>query len=958
MTSWLKRTQAGIQSAPPTPAVASAPISPFVPSHAGRVLDPNAPDARLDVESRCIYERRLPGEAYITAHVTRLQDGFYDTPDTHGDCIENVRFLAVTFVFHPSETGHRFQAATVTIGLHDDTDQAFTDPTPGHKVLKEPRNKPKFLRYAPHVLFGGVSPETLDWNFNLTGSLGVSQTPASASVSPSGGIRGSYKLYQMMRIQGSTRTLLARHHHEYNIEDGEVWWTMEENTLQKSGLPREMTFVMLVTKGDVENVVCEIDIKPKIATWFGHYPGWWNSVVKYRPLPKEHIDLDVEMGQKFEPTVPGRGFNFANLAGTFNDFVSLPGTTYSLSDRAWAGKAAGPDAKTGQDSSNTPKQPSRQDTQQSQPAQPVRSIQPPARPQTVPPPSNIDSSDSPMDYHIYLHNPRTINLHATPPPHPQLSNSPPAMTPVAVQTQPQPYTYQPPVNIIRPRSTAPTVSFNQQRVPSPANTKMKRRSIDISNPKNTPYYDAAKTPVRNSSGQSGQSSSGGSLRRRRSKNNLRHSPVAEEKDTSSSSDTRTFSGASSSSTSRSSRLSLSRSRSLSNPTFSNPIIVEAPSPPDPGVSGFKARLQAHMASERERERDQYRSRASPKSHDTEPLPFEVQPQTYRPPREFTPSPDPTENPNSETTQESLVDDHAVNASNSLTNTPATKVNAKTSRNPNPHLLDVSTNTPTRRERLILTSPPLPPAQPHTPLARSRSSPSPGRPRTQSPSPIPHPYPLSPETLPMNGTPAPKSPLANGISPYKQARSPKIKPTSPPSAGRSLPARILPPYTASKWDGFRTGPNATATSPPPRPRRASSSSLSPDQSHSDINLTTVNNAHGNGEVAVDDDGYRSEEVDEQPIAGDLREEARRRARQRERHMRNSSLKSKRMSLPGNVGSGTSSSTPMFGEIGSGKSGLAEFDGGNGKENVLGGGGMEDRGYEYITAADLDRDWEER
>lgn len=598
MTSWLKRTQAGIQSAPTTPAAASAPC--FVATSAGRIRDPNAPDARLDIESCCIYERRLPGNAYITAHVTRLQDGFYDSPNTHGDCIDNVRFLAVNFVFHPSETINRFQAATVTIGLHDDTDQAFTDPARGHKPTQEPPHKPKFLRFAPHVLFGGVSPETLDWNFNLTGSLGVSQTPVSASISPSGGVKGSDKLFQMMRIQGSTRTLFARHDHEYDVEDGEVCWTMEENSLQKSGLPREMTFVMLITKGDVDNVVFDINIEPKVASWFGHYPGWWNRLLKYRPLQKEHLDLDRELGQRFAPEVPGRGFNFANLAVTFNDFVSLPGTTYSLTDQAFTNQVPVPGAKTGQGAPvKRPSAPSRQNTQPAQVNLPSQSgysaVQRDA--QTVSPPRHDESmepSEAPMDYHIYLHNPRTINLHASPPPPPL-----PTSTPVPN------YSQQTPIHVIQPDPTA-----SHQRVSSPANTKMKRRSIDISNLARGRYYDEAKTPQRNTSG-----SSVGSLRRRRSKTDLRAHPLAEESES--------RSGSSSSSS------QISRKEDL----FPLAAIPTVPSPPDPGLSGFKARLQAYAASERER------------------LPFEIQPEAQRPPRDITPSPDPTDDPNSDTTDE-------------------------------------------------------------------------------------------------------------------------------------------------------------------------------------------------------------------------------------------------------------------------------------------------------------------
>ncbi|KAK5945703.1 hypothetical protein PMZ80_002910 [Knufia obscura] len=534
MASWLKRTQSGTQSAQTTGVPGLAPLP--NPTNAGRFRDPNAPDVRLECESKCIYERRLPGNAYITAHVTRLQDGFYDSPSTHGDAIDNVRFLAVSFVFHPSETINRFQAATVSIELHDDTDQSYTDPgATSHRLsahgVPVPKQKPKFLRFAPHVMFGGVSPETLDWNFNLTGSLGVSQAPVSASLSPSGGVKGGYKVYQMMRIQGSTRTVRSHPFDgpSYDVEDGEVVWTMEENQLQRSGLPREMTFVALITKGDVENVVFDINIEPRIASRFGHYPKFWTNQMKYQPLQKEHMDLDRELGQRFLPTVPGRGFNFANLAGTFNDFVKLPGTVYSLTDQAFTNQVAVNDAIHPQQQTGAPskarKSLSRRSTTQAQNAQ----LQPPGRPQSVPPQQPASqstmSAEEPMDYHIYLHNPRSINLHATPPP--PSNSAPPALPSITSISNP----FQATDPVPRPRTTAPIERSN-----SPANTKLKRRSMTIGHRDSMLSPVHSQTALRNPSTSS--RGSHGSLRRSRSRTDLRNSPLVEDSNSSDTSSSR------------------------------------------------------------------------------------------------------------------------------------------------------------------------------------------------------------------------------------------------------------------------------------------------------------------------------------------------------------------------------------------------------------------------------------
>lgn len=620
--------------------------------------DPNAPDDRLDCESKCVYERNLPGSGYITAHVTRLQDGFYDSPATHGDTIDNVRFLAIKFVFHPSGTVNRFQAATVTISLHDDTNQLYSDPVDNPALrmsshgIPVPAKKPKFIRFAPHVLFGGVSPETLDWNFNLAGTLGVSQAPATASVNPSVGVKSSYKLYQMMRIQGSTRTCRARPFDGsgYDIEDGEVVWTMEENALQKSGLPREMTFVMLITKGDIENVILGIKIDPRIATRYGHYPKWYCGLYKYQPLSKDHLDLDRQLGQNFLPETPGRGYNFANLATTFNNYVSLPGTTYSVTDHAFNSQLPATDnTDTNKQSATTGTAPATGGaaTKQQQPSGNVPSpIQQyvPSRSQSVPPPQASQPSDNePADYHIYLHNPRSINLHATPPP------------PHAVPALPQLPNLANPLNAKDPvPRSRPTVS-DRTRVASPANTRLKRRSIDIGNLTGVVMPSHSQPTVRNFSG--------GSLRRSRSRTDLRSSPLVEDS-SSHSSDSSQLSPP----YSRSARLNSNKENvpvriklpSLSpelTPEENLIIPMEAPSPPDGGSSVLSPPLPTNFSltaipskttprlpfEMRRSHSDKDRPNRTPRARDS-PSPLRKQ-------REITPSPNNT-SPESQTNPKS------------------------------------------------------------------------------------------------------------------------------------------------------------------------------------------------------------------------------------------------------------------------------------------------------------------
>ena len=372
---WLSRVRSEPTSAPAGYQAPPVLYSPITPGRAARTRDPNAPNYRYQVNQKCIYERYLPGGSYVGAHIQRLQSGYYDSNVIHEDLIENVRFVAVNFVFHPSRRDYRFKSATISLGIHHtsdpnsttfdkvrtsvgldrqtDHDHATQTDTASHALVRSrdhlpdrrPKPKatscrPKFLRHAPHLLFGSVSPESLDWNFNVAGSLGVSQGPVSASLKPSYGKSSSYKVYEMMRIQGSMRTLRAWYDHQYDVEDGEIVWTLEENTLQNSGLPREFTFVLLLTKGSggfepSDDVTLGIDINPQVSGPLGGtYSNLVMSLPSFQPVRNDTVNLDEEIGQVFEPSYEGRGFNFANLASNFDDFVWMPGTTYSSTENA------------------------------------------------------------------------------------------------------------------------------------------------------------------------------------------------------------------------------------------------------------------------------------------------------------------------------------------------------------------------------------------------------------------------------------------------------------------------------------------------------------------------------------------------------------------------------------------------------------------------------------------------
>lgn len=281
---------------------------------------------RLLVNRACVYERHLPGDAYITAHISRLQHGYWDSPAVSDTYAEHVDFLALSFVFHSAHTlSHRFKSATVRAFVQTSSEHS----KPVSNNGSSPEN-PRFLMHAPHLIYGTVSPETMEWSFSLAGSVGVSETPVSASVIPSGSVNGQYRRYEMMRIQGSSRTFRSPKGSAFDVEAGEIFWSLEENSLQRSGLPREFTFVMLIQKPAANSKIkLSLEIDPIIQAWWGSYPGWMLRLSPYQPAERRGVDFRYEIGQRFQPADPERGFNFAAMESAFDHYIAMPGRKYT-----------------------------------------------------------------------------------------------------------------------------------------------------------------------------------------------------------------------------------------------------------------------------------------------------------------------------------------------------------------------------------------------------------------------------------------------------------------------------------------------------------------------------------------------------------------------------------------------------------------------------------------------------
>ncbi|MCJ1484781.1 hypothetical protein MMC06_004954 [Schaereria dolodes] len=285
--------------------------------------NPDGPQQQYQINQKCIYEHMLPGNAYVSAHLQRVQHGIYrDLQKLHADPDINVVFVALDFVLHPSDSQrHRFKSAVIDITV------SWSEPS--LQMSKEP----KIIKFAPHLVYGSSSPESLKWIFNLAGSVGISQALANATLSPSGGFEKDVTLHSMMKIQGSTRT------NEAGVEDGKLVWSLEENASQKSGLPREFTFALLIHHPDTNRAIdLNIDVRPAIARKAFGYPDAY--VKKYQAKKFKQgpftINGSESLGQTFgSGSGSGSGiapFNFAMMQGGFEDMVELPGTTYSTNE--------------------------------------------------------------------------------------------------------------------------------------------------------------------------------------------------------------------------------------------------------------------------------------------------------------------------------------------------------------------------------------------------------------------------------------------------------------------------------------------------------------------------------------------------------------------------------------------------------------------------------------------------
>lgn len=266
--------------------------------------NPEGPDHHFQVFQKSLLEYEFHDhDAFVSARIQRIQHGIYSDPDKlqfYGmtSAEMKVTFVAVTFAFHPMHSlKHRFQRAIISIQASDDKQHGL-----------------RIVKFAPHIAYGRISTETLHWTFSLSSTIGVTQ-PLTASVTPSTSFDRQKVIDAMLKIQGSAIS-------NNSLESSKLVWSLEENQLQATGLPREFTFIFLVECMDRDAALrLAVTIKPVFSKDIG------NDILPHEPIVGQWVNLGTnEMGQRFSTTP----FNFATMTGQFEDLIELPGNAVTI----------------------------------------------------------------------------------------------------------------------------------------------------------------------------------------------------------------------------------------------------------------------------------------------------------------------------------------------------------------------------------------------------------------------------------------------------------------------------------------------------------------------------------------------------------------------------------------------------------------------------------------------------
>lgn len=126
------------------------------------------PNKRLQLFQTSLLEHIFESEeAFFSASLNRLQHGIcQDAERLQSRASIHVTFVAVTFVFHSmNSSNHRFKRAQINV-------QAFaSNKTETKSTIAKFGKALRIIKFAPHVVYGRVSTESLHWQFSLGKTL-------------------------------------------------------------------------------------------------------------------------------------------------------------------------------------------------------------------------------------------------------------------------------------------------------------------------------------------------------------------------------------------------------------------------------------------------------------------------------------------------------------------------------------------------------------------------------------------------------------------------------------------------------------------------------------------------------------------------------------------------------------------------------------------------------------------
>jgi hypothetical protein len=184
--------------------------------------------------NRDLVTAKALGQCRVTGRLTKVHDGIFSA--------KPATLMIFEFEFH-HELGqrlYRYQNGSITITFSSIEEDTYRNPV--------------ILNFFPVAVVGDPSSAEHESSWEVPVTLGV-PTPFQAIVNPKFTHKSTYQRVERMRIQGSK----YRSHRRLR-DNNVVRWDIEENKLQKDGIPREFVCGVIVSN-DYGEFTADVVIK-------------------------------------------------------------------------------------------------------------------------------------------------------------------------------------------------------------------------------------------------------------------------------------------------------------------------------------------------------------------------------------------------------------------------------------------------------------------------------------------------------------------------------------------------------------------------------------------------------------------------------------------------------------------------------------------------------------------------